>query len=115
MCHEQTAAYGLNFTHSINENTKFRSCERSLGKTNGNIGTMKFMEPRRAVAVTTDDDATATAPRIVNGLTVRPREKVNLWRYGILFLPDFALLLIIAGLGMRRLLRYLDANRPKES
>ena len=67
------------------------------------------MESRR----TTDDDATATAPLIVNGLTVRPREKVNLWPYGILFLPDFALLLVIAGLGMRRLLRYLDAKgRP---
>jgi hypothetical protein len=30
-------------------------------------------------------------------------------------LPDFAVPLVIAGLGMRRLLRYLDANRPKES
>jgi hypothetical protein len=65
------------------------------------------MEPQR----TTDDDATTTAPLIVNGLTVRPREKVNLWHYGILFLPDFAVLLIIAGLGMRRLLQYLDARR----
>ena len=62
-------------------------------------------EPR-----TINDDATATAPLIVNGLTVRPREKVNVWRYGILFLPDFALLLVIAGLGMRWLLRYLDAR-----
>jgi hypothetical protein len=70
---------------------------------------MTSMEPRR----TTDDDAIATAPLIVNGLTVRPREKVNLWRNGILFLPDFAVLLVIAGLGMRRLLRYLDAKgRP---
>jgi hypothetical protein len=65
-------------------------------------------EPR-----TINNDATATAPLIVNGLTVRPREKVKLWRYGILFLPDFAVLLVIAGLGMRRLLRYLDAKgRP---
>ena len=62
-------------------------------------------EPR-----TINNDATATAPLIVNGLTVRPREKVNLWHYGILFLPDFALLLVIAGLGMRWLLRYLDAR-----
>jgi hypothetical protein len=62
-------------------------------------------EPR-----TINNDATATAPLIVNGLTVRPREKVNVWRYGILFLPDFALLLVIAGLGMRWLLRYLDAR-----
>ena len=62
-------------------------------------------EPR-----TINNDATATAPLIVNGLTVRPREKVNVWRYGILVLPDFALLLVIAGLGMRWLLRYLDAR-----
>jgi hypothetical protein len=73
---------------------------------------MRPMEPRRTMAEsrTTDDDATATAPLTVNGLTVRPREKVNLWRNGILFLPDFAVLLVIAGLGMRRLLRYLDAR-----
>lgn len=67
---------------------------------------MTSMEPR----LSTGGDATATAPLIVNGLTVRPREKVNLWHYGILFLPDFAMLLVIAGLGMRRLLRYLDAK-----
>jgi hypothetical protein len=73
---------------------------------------MTSMGPRRTVekSSTTDDDATATAPLIVNGLTVRPREKVNLWHYGILFLPDFAVLLVAAGLGMRRLLRYLDAK-----
>jgi hypothetical protein len=70
------------------------------------------MEPQRSVAEssTTDDDAAATAALIVNGLTVRPRVKVELWRYGILFLPDFAVLLVIVGLGMRRLLRYLDAK-----
>jgi hypothetical protein len=73
---------------------------------------MTSMEPQRPVSESsiTNDDATATAPLIVNGLTVRPREKVNLWRYGILFLPDFAVLLVIVGLGMRRLLRYLDAK-----
>jgi hypothetical protein len=58
---------------------------------------------------TIGDDA--TAPRIVNGLTVRPREKVKLWRYGILFcLPDFVLLSVLIGLGLHRLLRYLDTN-----
>ena len=73
---------------------------------------MTPMEPRRAVAKSsgTNDDATATAPLIVNGLTVRPREGDNLWRYGILFLPDFAVFLVIVGLGVRRLLRYLDAK-----
>ena len=73
---------------------------------------MTSMEPRRSAAESnaTDGGTTATAPLIVNGLTVRPREKVDLWRYGILFLPDFALLLVIVALGMRRLLRYLDAK-----
>ena len=75
---------------------------------------MTSMEPQRSVAgLTTGEDATATAPLIVNGLTVRPRQKVNVWHYGILFLPDFALLLVIASLGMHRLLRYLDAKRSK--
>ena len=59
---------------------------------------------------TTENGATATAPVIINGLTVRPREKVTPWLYAIVFLPDFAVLLVIAGLGMRRLLRYLDAK-----
>ena len=62
------------------------------------------------------DDAAPTSPRIVNGITVRAREKTNLWRsFGILLLPDFALILVLIGLGMRRLLRYLAANRPTGS
>ena len=72
------------------------------------------MEPRRVVAElrATGDDA--TAPRVVNGLTVRPREKVNLWGcLGVIFLPDIALLFVIIGLGMHWLLRYLDANQSK--
>jgi hypothetical protein len=78
---------------------------------------MTTVEPRRGVAVSlsTGDDAVATAPRIVNGLTVRPRKKVSLWPYGFLLLPDLAVPLVLAVLGMCRLLRYLDANRPKES
>jgi hypothetical protein len=73
------------------------------------------MEPRRETAESRrpGDDATATAPRIVNGLTVRPRKTVNLWPYGILFLPDIVLLFVIVGLGMHRLLRYLDANTKR--
>jgi hypothetical protein len=58
----------------------------------------------------TGDGAAAGAPRIVNGLTVRPRNKVNLWLYGLCLLPDFAVPLVIAGFAMRRLLRYLDAK-----
>lgn len=58
------------------------------------------------------DDAVAAEPRIVNGLTVRPRKKAkhNLWLYGLILLPDFTWPLVIAGLGMCRLLRYLDAK-----
>jgi hypothetical protein len=58
------------------------------------------------------DNAVATEPRIVNGLTVRPRKKAkhNLWLYSFILLPDFIWPLVIAGLGMRRLLRYLDAK-----
>jgi hypothetical protein len=58
----------------------------------------------------TGDDAAAVAPRIVNGLTVRPRKKINLWYFGLCFLPDFAVLLVVAGLAVRRLLRYLDVK-----
>jgi hypothetical protein len=77
---------------------------------------MTTVEPRRGVtlSLSTGDDAVATAPRIVNGLTVRPRKKVNLWPYGFLLLPDFAVPQVIIGLGMRRQLRYLDANMSKE-
>jgi hypothetical protein len=75
-----------------------------LAMTKGGLANMRVMAPRRTLEKpgTTDDDATATAPLIVNGLTVRPREKANPWRYGILFLPDFAVLLVTAGIGMRR-------------
>jgi hypothetical protein len=56
------------------------------------------------------DDAAAAAPLIVNGLTVRPRKQVNLWLFALCLLPDFAALLVIAGLGVHRLLRYLDTK-----
>jgi hypothetical protein len=72
---------------------------------------MTVIDPTVPESRTIGDDATATAPRIVNGLTVRPREKVKLWRYGVLFcLPDFVLLSVIIGLGLHRLLRYLDTS-----
>jgi hypothetical protein len=60
------------------------------------------------------DGATATSPHIVNGLTVRPRKQINLRLYGLLLLPDFAGLLVLVGLGMHRLLRYLGINGTKE-
>lgn len=73
---------------------------------------MTAMDPQRE-SRPAEDDTIATAPRIVNGLTVRPREKVNLRRYGILLLPDIILLFVIVGIGMHRLLRYLDANTKR--
>ena len=70
--------------------------------------------PPRDVLRSATDDATATAPHIVNGLTVRPRKQRNPWHYGLLLLPDFAVLLILVGLGIHRLLRYLDTKGKKE-
>jgi hypothetical protein len=60
-------------------------------------------------------DATFTTPRIVNGLTVRPREKVNVWRIlGIsvasVFGLDVVALLAIAIFGVRRIPKYLDSR-----
>lgn len=76
---------------------------------------MTSLEPSSRDVPKSLSDAAVAAPRIVNGLTVRPRKQVNLWHYGLLSLPDFAALLIVAGLGMHRLLRYLDTKRKKES
>ena len=69
--------------------------------------------PRGSAKVTTDD-ASAIGPNIVNGLTVRPRKRVNVWFYGLLLLPDFALLLILVGLGMHRLMRCHDTLGKSE-
>jgi hypothetical protein len=59
---------------------------------------------------TVGNDATSMTPHIVNGLTVRPREKVRLWRilgisFGV-FVPE----VVIAIFGVRRILRYLDSR-----
>jgi hypothetical protein len=69
------------------------------------------MEIRSELSVphTVGDDATSTAPRIVNGLTVRPREKVNVWRivgffFGSVFIPEAMALIAIAVFGVRRIL-----------
>jgi hypothetical protein len=66
------------------------------------------------LSTTTDDGATAKVPRIVNGLTIRPREKVNLWTtlwpYGILFMPDILALLALVAIGIYQLARSHDAN-----
>ena len=74
------------------------------------------VEKLRDDMVVSGDDAVATEPRIINGLTVRPRKKAkhNLWLYGLILLPDFAWPLVIVGLGVRRLLRYLDAKWPNK-
>jgi hypothetical protein len=70
----------------------------------------EMSEPR-----TINDDATSTTPRIVNGLPVRRREKVNVWSVlgiflGSFFVPDIVLLLAMVPLGVRRILKYLDAR-----
>lgn len=51
------------------------------------------------------NDTTATAPRIVNGLTVRPREKGEpwpLWSCGICLLPDFLAFLVLVCLCIKQ-------------
>ena len=54
------------------------------------------------------DGAIASEPRIVNGLTVRPPKKVNVWLFGLPLLPDFVALPILSGFGLHRLIRYLN-------
>jgi hypothetical protein len=61
-------------------------------------------------------DAAVSAPRIVNGLTVRPRKQVNAWHWvGCLLMPDIVALFVLVAIGMHRLLRYLDAERAHPS
>jgi len=76
---------------------------------------MPSPEPPRDVPKSLTDDESAAPPRIVNGLTVRPPKKVNVWLFGLLLLPDFVALPLLAGLGMHRLLRYLHTHRGKTS
>jgi hypothetical protein len=53
-------------------------------------------------------DAALPAPRIVNGLTVRPRKPVNMWLWAVCLMPDVMALVVLAAIGIHRLLRYLD-------
>ena len=57
------------------------------------------------------DGAITSEPRIVNGLTVRPPEKFNVWLFGLPLLPDFVALPILSGFGLHRLIRYLNTLR----
>ena len=68
------------------------------------------MTPTAPHADVPREDGSPIEPRIVNGLTVRPREKVNLWYVGFFFSPDIVLLFIGIGLGVHRLMRFLDKN-----
>jgi hypothetical protein len=76
---------------------------------------MTSLEPARDVSKSPTGDAAAAAPQIINGLTVRPRKQSNLWLCGLLLLPDIAALLLLVGLGMHRLLRYLGTKGKVES
>jgi hypothetical protein len=61
------------------------------------------------------DDAAASAPLIVNGLTVRPPERgqANVALYA-LFMPDVVALLVVIGLSMRWLAQHLNAKVETE-
>ena len=67
-------------------------------------------EPRLA-----GEGVTLTVPLIVNGMPVRPREKVqekvNVWAFlGLSFVPDVLLFFALVSYGAYRLLRHLDAR-----
>jgi hypothetical protein len=72
---------------------------------------MTLMEPPREEPKLLAD-AAMPAPRIVNGLTVRPRERVNVWLWVVLLMPDIMALFVLVAIGMHRLLRYPDSKRP---
>ena len=72
---------------------------------------MTLMEPPREEPKLLTD-AAMPAPRIVNGLTVRPRERVNVWLWVVLLMPDIMALFVLVAIGMHRLLRYPDSKRP---
>ena len=70
----------------------------------------EMAEPR-----TIDDDATSTTPLIVNGLTFRPRKKINVWKglgifLGTTLVPDVVVPLAMVPFAVRRILKYLDAR-----
>ena len=74
------------------------------------------MDARREASEpdTAADDATSATPRIVNGLTVRHREQVNVWGcLAIAFVPDTLLLFALVALGVNRLLLDHRCEQPK--
>jgi hypothetical protein len=73
---------------------------------------MTLMEPPREEPEL-PADAAIPAPRIINGLTVRPRERVNLWLWLLVLMPDIMGLFVLVAIGMHRLLRYLDSKWPQ--
>jgi hypothetical protein len=76
---------------------------------------LKTMEAQNSGPRQSGDDAATATPRIVNGITVRPREKINPWLWlGALVLPDIAFFFLAIVFGVHRLLRYLDANPRKQ-
>jgi hypothetical protein len=72
---------------------------------------MTLIEPPRE-APKSLADAAVSAPRIVNGLTVRPRKRADAWYWmGYLLMPDIVALFVLVAIGMHRLSRYLDFKR----
>ncbi len=75
---------------------------------------MTGLAPTQDVPESLTSDVSAMAPRIVNGLTVRPRKQTNPWSSGLLLLPDFVAIPVLVCLGLHRVLRYLDTDGDKE-
>ena len=59
---------------------------------------MTLMEPPRKEPKLLAD-AAMPVPRIVNGLTVRPRERVNVWLWVVLLMPDIMALFVLVAIG----------------
>ena len=76
---------------------------------------MTSLEPPRDAPKLLTEDTAPTEPQIINGLTVRPRKQPSLWLWALVLLPDFAALLVLVGIGMYRLLRYLGTKANNES
>ncbi len=75
----------------------------------------KGMELRMPETATASGEVVAATPRIVNGIPVRPPEKMSLWLFGIGLLPDMLALLVSIGVGVHLLVRYFSARGRRKA
>jgi hypothetical protein len=68
---------------------------------------MTLMEPSRQEAPA---KPAVSGPRIVNGLTVRPRKPDGVWLCALLLLPDIVALFVLVPIAMLWLSQYIDSK-----